>query len=142
MNKYPNQDIYTTVARAFNNNDVSLIESIAADDITLTIKHEVELVSGKAEVIQYLNKKFQDKSNNDDDNLAELAHMGDQSKSRQQFTNLLAGDLCLRFAKGVLKPHGAILVLEINDDNRVTEICICTLVHDWAGVVGTGVCPK
>jgi hypothetical protein len=135
------KDIYSDIAKAFNNNDVSYIEANASDDITLIIKHEVELVVGKGEVIQYLKKRFENSIINKESGLAELAHMGDQSKARQQFTNLYEGDMCLRFPVGILKPHGAILVLEINEHNLVSEICICVLVHSWSAVIGDGVYP-
>jgi len=36
-------------------------------------------------------------------------------------------------------PHGALLVVEVNNMKKVQEICVRTLVREWSAVFGTGI---
>lgn len=133
------KNLYLTIAKAFNTLDCTVIESISAEAITLSINHEIEIIKGKRKVIKYLKTKFEKIKTKKTKRYAELAYMGDQHGHRQQFLNLHKGVPCLIFAKGPLKPHGAILVVEVNNMKKVKEICVCTLVREWSAVIGTGI---
>ncbi len=138
---YIKNEIITKVAKAYNNLDYKEIELISSDDLTYTSQSVLTSLKGKIEVLRYLKEKFKTIKNSNNKVFAEIARMGSQQSWSIQIVTVKEGDLCVLISQGTTENKGGIILVDIDHQNLIKEINICTVVPHWTMAIGTGVYP-
>ncbi|HMK43604.1 MAG TPA: hypothetical protein VK445_05655 [Dissulfurispiraceae bacterium] len=132
----------TAVARMYNTLDVAHIADKLSDDIVYESQQVLTPLRGRAEVLEYLNKKFETISKTPNSLLfVELAFLGNLDDSFVPIAFAREGQPCLIMAQGTTDNRLA-LVLVNELEGRISRIDLCTVAPHWSQAEGTGEYPK
>jgi hypothetical protein len=123
-----NLQIYKQVATAYNTLNYKIFESLIIDDFTYESQQVFDVMNGKQNFIEYIQGKFERIKQTNTFVFAEIGYLSPET-------------MCIIISQGTKDNKGALLMLEINDDEKIIRMDMCTISPNWRDAKRTGEFP-
>jgi len=119
----------TQIATAYNTLDTTVFNSLIADDFVYESQNVFEPISGKENFMVYINGKFSSIKESGSFVFAEICYLGRNDTP------------CIIISQGTKEKKGALLIIEINQNNKIRRMDMCTVAPNWSTAKRTNIYP-
>lgn len=133
--------LYRKLAQMFNKLDFSGIADYFAEDIVYESQNVFVPLTGKNNLLYYLDGKFKTIRKSNKPVFAEIGIMRRQSGARVKLASVKRGDHCIILSQGTVENKVALVFIKASG-GLITRIDICTVVPHWSFAIGTGEYPS
>jgi hypothetical protein len=129
-------DLVREISKGYNRLNISYFIPILSDNVVYESQSVLSSITGKKDVVDFLDAKFRTVKDSGDVVFAEIAYWG---KKKNEFGENI-GRPCILMSQGSKENIGAVIVLEIISE-KVNRIDICTVAPRWQMMMRTNEYP-